>query len=484
MKNTNPLYWVIKSFRGGLSDEDSVGIKGSFKFGYGLDIHKRRDSLSCLQVMKHSKKTSDLIKYFVQGSDGTTYAFGSGGTIYTKSPTGLFIERYNDSNGEIKGAEEWAVDDGSTYIVWATNTSVSIKQLWTGNSGVNWLNVVQNKHTNLDPSNWHPMKRASGALQIANGQFLATWGYDDSFTPTSMGIEPGNIIKCLDDRDDYVILGSQPKGGTSEEGHIWSWQTSANNYIQKKKIPVLGVNALLRTELMLLQGGVDGEIFYSDFTNSVPVAKLPADNYQCNPGGAAIDNDLASFGMYGGVYPGVWSYGRRHKNRPFTLNYGYRLVAGVAGSTISQLGALTSVSGVLMASWATLDGSTVVEYGVDEVDLTAKSTGRYESLEFDGGNPHLLKQFRDIHLIMAPLPSGCSVVVQYKADKVSSWTTALTPDKQTTYSVANSTEAIFYINKSAKIMEIGITLTPSGNNSPEVISMVAYIESEMDNYGR
>lgn len=481
---SNLIPWIIRSFRGGMSDEDNVGIKGSYKFGYGLDIHKRRDSLSCMQAMKHSKKTSDLIKYFVSGSDGTTYAFGSGGTIYTKSPTGLFIERYNDANGEIKGADCWTIDDGSTYIVWATNTSVSIKQLWDGNSGNNWGNVVLNKHTNLDPSNWHTMKRASGALQIANDMFLATWGYDDSFTPASMQIEPGNTIKCLEERDDYIIMGSQSKGGTAEEGYLWSWLTSAVNYIQKKKIPVLGINALLRTELMLLQGGVDGELFYSDFTNSVPVAKLPVDNYQVNPGGVCIDNDLAAWGMYGGVNPGIWEYGRRHKNRPFTLNYGYRLVAGVAGSTISQLGALTSVSGVLMASYATLDGSTVVEYGVDEVDLTAKATGRYESLEFDGGNPHLLKQFRDIHLIISPLPSGCSVGVQYKADKASSWTTALTPDKQTNFSVANATEAIFYIGKPAKMMEIAVTLNPNANNTPEVLSVVCYLESEMWEYGK
>jgi hypothetical protein len=476
--------WIIKSFRGGLSDEDSVGIKGSFKFGYGLDIHKRRDSLSCMQALKHSKKTSDLIKYFVLGSDGTTYAFGSGGTIYTKSPTGLFIERYNDANGEIKGAECWSVDDGSTYIVWATNTSVSIKQLWTGNSGNDWGNVVLNKHTNLDPSNWHTMKRASGALQIANDMFLATWGYDDTFDPASMQIEPGNTIKCLEDRDDYVILGSQSKGGMAEEGHIWSWQTSASNYIQKKKIPVLGINALIRTELLLLQGGVDGELFYSDFTNSVPVAKLPADNYQCNPGGATIDNDLASFGMYGGIYPGIWSYGRRHKNRPFTLNYDYRLVVGVNGSTVTQIGALTSVSGKLLVSWATLDGSTVVEYGVNEVDPDNKAIAVYETLEFDGGNPHLLKHFRDVHLIMSPLPVGCEIDVYYKSDKSNSWTLAKTPNNQIGFSVTNATEAIFTINKSSKIMELQISLIPNGNLTPEILSIITYIEPETDEYGK
>ena len=32
----------IKSFRGGISDEEDKGIKGSFKFGQGLDIHIKK----------------------------------------------------------------------------------------------------------------------------------------------------------------------------------------------------------------------------------------------------------------------------------------------------------------------------------------------------------------------------------------------------------------------------------------------------------
>ena len=46
-----PVY-RIKSFRGGISDEEDKGIRGSFKFGQGLDIHKKIDSLSCQQAMK------------------------------------------------------------------------------------------------------------------------------------------------------------------------------------------------------------------------------------------------------------------------------------------------------------------------------------------------------------------------------------------------------------------------------------------------
>jgi len=37
--------YLIKTFRGGVSDENDKGIAGSFKHGHSLDIHKRNDSL-------------------------------------------------------------------------------------------------------------------------------------------------------------------------------------------------------------------------------------------------------------------------------------------------------------------------------------------------------------------------------------------------------------------------------------------------------
>lgn len=472
--------WLIKSFRGGQSDEDSIGIRGSYKYGHALDIHKRRDSLTCKQAMKHGVKTSDLVKYFVQGSDGTTYAFGNGGTIYTRSGGGTWASRYNDSNGEIKGASEWAVSDGSTYVIWATDTSVSRKQLITTNSGVDWGNASQNWKTDLTSADYHPMKKASGAMMIGNKQRLALYGFDGSWTNEAMKVEPFNIVKSIDERDDYVILGTECDH-EAEEGYIWSWITEALNYIQKKKKPIRGVNALITAEIPLLQGGADGEIYVADFVNNTPLAKIP-ESGQVNTDGVDVENDLAVFGFYGGTYPGIWSYGRRNKNRPSVLAYDYLLTYQALGSTVAEMGALSMAAGTLLASFTITNGSTT-EYGIDEVDSATKATAVYESLEFDAGSPHLFKYFRDAHLIMTPLPTGCSVGFKYKADK-GSWITAKTPDGSTSYSVAGSSEAIFVINQKAKIMEIGVTLTPSSNSTPEVLAISTYLEDEIEEYGR
>lgn len=490
--------WLIDSFRGGISDEHTRGVKGSFKFGYGLDIHKRRDSLSCLYAMQSISSTgtgagsvTDLIRFAVTAQDGSTYAFGDTGNVYgiTGSSTDADIHlKYADANGATKGALEWKTSDitnTNTYLFWTTGTSIA-RKLLPGNDA--WSDVSNDYKTTLDSGSWHVMRNAAGRVMIGNNNFLASIDYDGNFDPAAMNIRPGNLIKTLEERDDYVILGST-RVDNAEEGHIWNWVTTATNWLNKKKIPVKGINALIDTELLLLQGGTNGEIFYSDFANTAPLNSVPDGGY-VDPDGVAIYQDLAMFGFFGGTSnPGVYSYGRRMKNRPFALNYDYRMSKTVLGSTVSEIGSTWTVNGTFFASWKTTDGSTS-EYGVDMVSSTTRAVARYESLEFTGGQPHLKKAWETQKVIMEPLPTGCSVNVLFKTSRATTggdssagagWKYARIADgSSTTYSVVGSTEAEFIIADKAKVFELGIELTPSGTSTPEITALVGYFGDKPD----
>ncbi len=477
------LPYIIRSFRGGCSDEDSIGIKGSFKYGYGLDIHKRRDSLSCKQAMVTLGATADLIRFFVCGSDGTTYCFGDSGSIYSISDEHGLNLKGNATFGAIKGAGEWGINTGLSYLMWATATSVGRKLLpgddaW-GDITATWKTDLFGCKASQDVAdtaiNWNPFKRACGCMMVGNGNYLALIDYTGAWNPQAMFVEPGSYITSLESRKDYVIIGSEYKD-ESEEGYIWSWITTALNYIDKKKIPIKGVNALLDTEFMLLCGGSDGEIFLSDFANTEPQIAVPGGGI-VNPGGVAIDNDLALFGLYSGTYPGLWGYGRRGRNRPVVLNQEYRLAQTVLGNTITQIGAVGANNGTVYASW-----KTAIAYGIDCVSTTTKATALYESLEFDAGSPHLRKHFKDIHLIIAPMPASTTVAVKVKLDKAASWTNLKTSEGATTFGVTDATECVFLLDGEAKILEVGVTLTPSVNNSPEVLAAIAYILKDMKSY--
>ncbi len=477
------LPYLIDSFRGGVSDENDKGIVGSFKHGHALNIHARNDTIVGKQAMVDITPTgmNGLVRQFVTASDGSTYAFSANGSVFAISGDWEWTFAYNDENGEIKGASEWGVDGGATYLFWGTDTSIARKQL-IGNGVLPWTDATQDHKTVIDSGD-HTMKAAAGVLSIANGNFLATIDYFDNFDPIALNIRPGNLIKSLEERDDSVIIGSKRKD-VGEQGHVWSWIVTALNWIEKKKIPAKGVNAILTTEMMLLQSGADGELFTTDFVNAPSLHGVPGGG-QVNPGGVTIEDDIALFGFYGGTYPGIWSYGRKRTNQPNALNYDYRLSPTVAGSTVTEVGAIKMVNGTLLASWETTDGSTV-EYGIDSVSSTTKATYLYEGLEFSNGEPFNKRWHQQIKVTAEPMASGTSISAKYKLDNESVWRYAVMGSGSTTHTVSggnHSTEAEFMINKPGMVYEVGVEGNPSLNTSPEITSITTYINKEKYEHG-
>jgi hypothetical protein len=498
--------YLIKTFRGGVSDENDKGVAGSFKHGHSLDIHKRNDSISCKQTMgtifgetrgiaEYGGTTqTGIINVFVPASDGSLYAFSARGSIWAMNPDGQWTFVYNDPNGEIKGAAEWEGNDGRNYLYWATSSAIARKELPGSNSApdtgtARWTDASHDYKIEFVSSAaaWHTMKPAAGALYMANMEGISELTFAGDWSPLKMNIRPGNMVNALEERNDFVILGSEREDG-SEEGHIWSWTPVAVNYVQKKKIPIDGVNSLIYTELPLLQGGDDGEIFFSDFQNVVPLHGVPGGG-RTTPHGVTIEDDLAIFGMYGGSavsYPGLWSYGRKRKNRPFALNYEYRLSPTINGSTVGTIGAVVNFNGSLIASWVTEDShtsGTTTEFGVDMVSATTKATAIYEGLEFDAGQPFMKKWINSIKLNLKPLASGTSISAKFKLDNEFDWRYAVLANNTTTFSQVNATEVEFLLGKPGIVYEVGLELNPSSNNTPEVLSITSYLDSARYEHG-
>jgi len=457
--------YTIKSFRGGISGENDKGIRGAFKFGYGLNIRGRDDVLQCGQALvKETTGVNDVvvdkINFFVPASDGNTYGFGDAGNIYKRTSAGVWTKVYTDTNGAILGAEEW---DG--YLYWATATKVGRKEL----PGVsNWSDAVANWQTTLTSSTWHTMKIATGNLLICNAQYLALVDYaTHAFNALALDLIPGNLAKCLDESGDYALIGSV-RSDNNEIGHLWSWESTALAWIQKKKIAAKGINALITAELMFAQVGVEGEVYYSDMVSRVPAFVFPDGGY-CLPGGVCTKKGLAVFGVFGNSSTkcGVYTYGRAEKNYPFALNLDYVPSPGVL--TTIEIGAVGMAGGTMLVAWK--NGST---YGVDAVSASIKATGVYESLEWDGGKPYQRKSFLQEKFVFSPLPSGCAIVFKYKTNKATDWTTAKTIDGVGYFSTAGKTRAIFNINDEGEIIEKRIELTPNGNNCPTIKSCNTY----------
>ena len=461
--------YVIKSFRGGKSDEEGIGVRGSFKYAQSLDIHKKTDSLSCGQAMKKESGSivTDLILFMVPASDGNSYHFGDSGKIYKRTSAGVWTLVYTDTNGGIKGADEW-----NGVIYWATATQLSYKP-FPGLS--DWSDVAHNWKT-LTSADWHTMKVGAGVqgdLFICNVDKLAMVDYTGVFTADAVKIIPNNITKCLDSDDTDIIIGSV-MDSDAEKGYLWAWNTLLANWRKRSKIPFKGVNALITTERMLAQAGEDGGLFFSDMISQFPIMTFSPGG-KANPGGVTNKGNLAMFGIYGADESGIYSYGRTEANKVKAMNLDYVLSMGKI--TGIEIGAIEMVGSDLLASWK--DGAT---YGVDVVDQANKADGIYESLDFDGGSPSVSKAFNQVKLTMTPLPTGCSIKVKFRLNKNGAFVKAYLAGNVETFDTVGATEVIFNTGGEGVIYEVRVELYHKDNTTPEIMSVTSYFDSPQNEF--
>ena len=401
---------------------------------------------------------SDLIRFFVNASDGNVYGFGNTGKVYKITPE-LACYQVFDIGQEIKGAYEKPSSSGNTYLVFATNTNLHHK-LIPGLS--NWQDVDKTlpdwPKTNLSSQDWHTMTQVGGDVLIADGSRLAFVGYDDSYTNEALDLIPGNIVKTLLERVGFAIIGTYRAAAPNE-----------------------GINAAIDSEVPLAQVGTKGMIVYSNLTDTVPVRQIPGGG-QANPGGVAnevtqanffqwqqtalswinkqVIGNMALFGIYNNTEGkgGIYSYGRRDKDYPFILNLEYSL-------NVNEIGALTNIWGLTFASYR--DGVT---FGVKVTDVNNKAVGRYDAPDFKAPVKKISSHttWGLVQLFMSPIVSGQSVEYWYRFNKTGSFIQAKTTDGQTAFSTVGGNLAMFSIQGLGEIYEHYIVLNPIGNVSPEV----------------
>lgn len=529
---------TVKSFEGGISSFGDRGLRGAFKFASNIDIRKANDTLTCGQALKeegvfnisHSQSPSlsqspsqspsssassspspsnspsksaspsssasrsvspsvspsgsaspsssvsaslspsaglnnvyvDLVIAWVKATDGNTYGFGNTGHIYRRYPDGYTRDVYQDADGAIKGAIEKPSSSGVTYLQWATATSLKQKPL-PGAS--DWSDVTEIAD-NLTGTDWHTMKQVGGANYITNGSKLALVGYDDSYTNEALDLIPGNLGKSLLERNGRAVIGTYKAG-----------------------YPNKGVNGMIDSEVPLAQIGNDGNLFFTNFSDTMPVKRFPGGGY-VNPYGVTNEVDqieifdwvfgadswvdkqslgnMSIWGVFGADSGknGLYYYGRRNKEQPFTLNLEYAM-------DVDEIGAVVNVDGTTIASYR--DGT---DFGVRAVDSTTKAQGIWEGLEFRVPlkNPEQITTFKYVEILMDRLPVGCSIYFFYQKNKSGTWVQCNTADGNVAFTTTNARKAVFRIGEEMDIYEPRILMIPSANTTPTIHRVRTYFE--------
>lgn len=460
-----PTY-IINSFIGGIADYENEGIKGSFKTGKNLNIHRNVNSLYCQQKLSDDLSAGTMTGVtisIITADDGYTYFFNRDGKIYRRDSNGAYTLVYTDSDGVIKGAWQWYNNVGSTFLTWATDTKLRRKQILSGTTPVNtnWSDVdatinSQSYPKTLSSSDDHTMRDINGALYICNDNKIAMVGYDDTFTSEALQLIPGNRAKTLiEDPIVGAIIGCKRKDAR-EESYLIDWDTLSLNWNAKHLVSTASVNAVIGG-LGLAQVGSNGKVFYLGDL-SKPLFSFPGGG-QVNPYGVDVDDGLYLFGVYGNGTDktGIYSYGTKMQNADYTLNLEYQF-------DCDEIGAVKKVGSTVLFSYK--NGSS---YGVKKVDLTAKATAVYGSLDLEA--PVDTKKepvWTTVRIVTAPMPSGTSISLRRKTDKSGEFTQANMEGGDIVFSIADATEALFLIGDAGKYIEVEITLTPVGNTSPEV----------------
>lgn len=468
----------IKSFRGGLSDWENVGVAGSFKFGSNLSIRRDTDSLTSNQALTDDLATGTLtaaINFLVPSTDGNSYAFCADGKIFKRTSLGVWSLVYTDADGAILGAAEWACSNGKSYLFWATSTKLHAKEI-PGNTG--WSDVDANivvgattytyPKTNLTAATWHTMKQVNGRLLIANKDKLAYVGYDGSYTNAALQLIPGNSVKTIMEFKGYAYSGGS-RTDYSNQTEIFVWDTAQSlNWNAKNTVPSSVVNAFVNAEFPLMQVGTDGQILLADVsTYTQPLTKFPGGG-QVAPDGVEVDGGLALFGSYGNGTgkTGVYSYGRKKKNANVVLNLEYQL----------DCTAITSVKKIgsdLLIAYTNVAGTG---WGVKKVNSTAKANFIYESIDLVLPTSTREPVISKARVITAPLPSNTSVQLYRRMDKTGSFVIANTEGGSTSFSTTGGMEAWFLLGDYGKVAELKIVGNANGNYAPEVYGVELYFE--------
>lgn len=488
-QRSTPIPYHLATFLGGQSDYESMGIKGSFKSGYGLDVRKQKDTLSCQAALVDDLALGGMMAapcYFVvPASDGNTYFFCYNGDILRRNAAGTYLRVAVESSesGHIIGAGEWYDSAGFTYLLWATPTRLNIKKIiGTGYTNVEpWtdVNVASTgswPKTNLTSASFHSMTMANGTFQICNGNQMALVGYDLSYTNNSLRLIPSNNARCVLERGKYAVIGCT-RADNKDESTFFDWDGIGLSWNDKEIIKFGGLNSMIDTEIALAQIGTNGQLYVSDFNNPMPFRQIRGGG-QSDPDGMCSYHGMALVGIYnntnsinGHLANGVYSVGRINKNAPLILNLEYQLDCDeiysvkVTGSTILVI---YSKNG---------------QYGVKKVDSGTYATAVYQSLDLVvplGSRRYpiplgRLADWQKIDLQCQPLPAGTKIEVWYKIDKATSgganndgWIQSNMEGNLTQFATTGARNAVFLCGEKGRVLEVQLILIPSGNRTPEV----------------
>lgn len=354
----------------------------------------------------------------------------------------------------------------------------------TANTGSAGTEALYYKMPFEAEDNIHTGRKALGDAIFCDGQRLTLYDYQDSFNNEALTLPDGTNGSVLLDYSDEGVARVAVVAQSSAGSLMITWDGLADSWLTKKTLKSSDV-----FNMGFLEGGIlalteNGSLKYWNFSDSYPFKEVPGIESGL-PGAVAEYKGKSHFG-WSGSKGGIYSVGRNERSRPIAINLEYvpsPVLAGDAVQADMEYGALASDGEELYVAWKYNDGEADV-FGMDIVDQSNKAPAIYESLKMDGGRPESEKGYKQVKVVAETIPTGCSIVAQYRSTRLSGseedgWNDAEMSDGGTAM-VAGDIKGVFDIEAYGEEYEVRLQLNPSGNNTPEVKSVTTFFDFDND----
>ncbi|HEX9063138.1 MAG TPA: hypothetical protein VF941_23440, partial [Clostridia bacterium] len=319
-------------------------------------------------------------------------------------------------------------------------------------------------------TDWHPMIDLNG-LVIGNNNYLAFWD-ESSYNPNKIVLDKGYKVRALWRENEFVVAAAWQGSSIDsvQDGKLYYWDgiQTVFNYSKpvSEGLPNAGISFKNRTFTIL---GSSGNMYLGtdpfQRVQTIPTSILArGKKIEIAPSALTIWEDRVMIGLGfstddANFLQGIYGFGNNSDKYPEVLSYDVVISTGNNQGTNKQIGAVKAFGKDLYYGWK--DSTT---YGIDYLIKTATSatSGSWQSLIFDDGNPQKTELYLTLVISFTALLTGQSVTPKYQLDRSGSFTLG------TTVNTVGSTRAEVAINARSKEIQFGFNIASSNGTFPQI----------------
>lgn len=491
--STIPL--IISNWQSGISP--SV-VSGEFSDMRCVDIYSEPGLLKAgfIGNKKTGTTVTGLVKWLSlrDGASSVVYAYDSANKLYTAADAGgswSQVTGNTTTSGSGNGMIVW-----KGYVITARNTAIDIYNI----SDASWTNGWGG--LTLESDEFHPMLVGQDdILYIGNGRYVASIKENSgsTFDPTksatytataqALDLPSGYRVRCLAEFGTNLMIGTWQGSNIYDKNvaDIFPWDRISDSFTLPIRLNENGVLQMINVENTLyIVSGIEHAIYEYTGASAQRILKIP--NHLWDLDGGVFTNAypgaIAQFDgrILTGTAEGTLTGSASPHNGIFSLNpktgtllFESQVSAG-SDSDISIGSILSTGTGFYLVGWQDRTGSAqgIDLFRADGRHSTAANSFVRSRL-YSVGTKISPETYNSLEIQLSDaLSSSQSVVVKYRTDTSSSFTTLATFDHTTYGAVKSFNGDIGLIDIENIQIEIQISCLATSNSSPKVIYVKLY----------